>query len=231
MKLIKSAFPFAIVYVRRRRRQINTDPMEHSKGYLEVLGTSCPLAQQSSQDWFSAHTDAAALFSSLSPPRHITQDQIDIYNRLIQSCAGYIAFISLDIFPAKQTPQGGVCRDNFSLVFSFLTRGKRERGEQTITWRKYNHIFWLWFVLLRIHHMAVEWTVPPNIVDSGTTDGVVAREGSNVSLSCRATGHPEPNITWRREDGAEFVYNGVPGSDTFFLSFVFIPPKVLTSKS
>ena len=73
--------------------------------------------------------------------------------------------------------------------------------------------------------MAVEWTVPPNIVDSGTTDGVVAREGSNVSLSCRATGHPEPNITWRREDGAEFVYNGVPGSDTFFLSFVFIPPK------
>jgi hypothetical protein len=54
-------------------------------------------------------------------------------------------------------------------------------------------------------------TVPPNIVDSGTTDGVVAREGSNVSLSCRATGHPEPNITWKREDGSEFIYNGVSG--------------------
>nr|CAH0099633.1 unnamed protein product [Daphnia galeata] len=55
----------------------------------------------------------------------------------------------------------------------------------------------------------LEVLVPPNIVDSGTTDGVVAREGSNVSLSCRATGHPEPNITWKREDGSEFIYNGV----------------------
>jgi hypothetical protein len=61
--------------------------------------------------------------------------------------------------------------------------------------------------------------VPPNIVDSGTTDGVVAREGSNVSLSCRATGHPEPNITWKREDGSEFIYNGVAGQfDPIFYS-------------
>lgn len=62
-----------------------------------------------------------------------------------------------------------------------------------------------------IYNNAANKTVPPNIVDSGTTDGVVAREGSNVSLSCRATGHPEPNITWKREDGSEFIYNGVAG--------------------
>lgn len=55
----------------------------------------------------------------------------------------------------------------------------------------------------------LEVLVPPNIVDSGTTDGVVAREGSNASLSCRATGHPEPNITWKREDGSEFIHNGI----------------------
>ena len=53
--------------------------------------------------------------------------------------------------------------------------------------------------------------VPPQIVDKGTTDGVVAREGSNVTLTCQATGHPEPNITWRKEDGSEFIHNGVPG--------------------
>ena len=65
-------------------------------------------------------------------------------------------------------------------------------------------------------------TVPPNIVDSGTTDGVVAREGSNVSLSCRATGHPEPNITWKREDGSEFIYNGVAGQFDPPLFFLFV---------
>lgn len=71
-----------------------------------------------------------------------------------------------------------------------------------------------------IYNNAANKTVPPNIVDSGTTDGVVAREGSNVSLSCRATGHPEPNITWKREDGSEFIYNGVAGQ--FDPRFFFI---------
>jgi len=36
----------------------------------------------------------------------------------------------------------------------------------------------------------------------------MAREGSNVSLSCQATGFPQPNITWKREDGSQFTYNG-----------------------
>jgi len=50
--------------------------------------------------------------------------------------------------------------------------------------------------------------VPPNIVDRSNSDGVMAREGSNVSLSCQATGFPQPNITWKREDGSQFTYNG-----------------------
>ena len=50
----------------------------------------------------------------------------------------------------------------------------------------------------------VSCAVPPQIVDSGTTDAIIAREGANVSLSCQGTGHPEPNITWKREDGREF---------------------------
>ena len=29
----------------------------------------------------------------------------------------------------------------------------------------------------------------------------VVREGDDVVLSCKAGGHPAPNIKWRREDG------------------------------
>lgn len=30
---------------------------------------------------------------------------------------------------------------------------------------------------------------------------MVAKEGSNVTLKCSATGSPPPTIMWRREDG------------------------------
>ncbi|XP_012136048.1 neurotrimin isoform X2 [Megachile rotundata] len=43
--------------------------------------------------------------------------------------------------------------------------------------------------------------VPPDILDSDTSTDMMVREGSNVTLHCTATGSPEPNITWRREDG------------------------------
>ncbi len=45
-------------------------------------------------------------------------------------------------------------------------------------------------------------TVPPNIVDSGSSKSKVAvRENANVTLRCQADGFPTPNITWKREDG------------------------------
>ncbi|XP_077555317.1 lachesin-like [Haemaphysalis longicornis] len=43
--------------------------------------------------------------------------------------------------------------------------------------------------------------VPPDIVGSESSSDVLVREGSNVTLSCRAKGYPAPRITWRREDG------------------------------
>lgn len=44
--------------------------------------------------------------------------------------------------------------------------------------------------------------VPPDIIDSESSSDTTVREGSNVSLTCAARGHPQPHIVWRREDGA-----------------------------
>ncbi|XP_037273583.2 lachesin-like [Rhipicephalus microplus] len=47
----------------------------------------------------------------------------------------------------------------------------------------------------------IDVLVPPDIVGSESSSDVLVREGSNVTLSCRAKGYPAPRITWRREDG------------------------------
>ncbi|XP_015930533.1 lachesin [Parasteatoda tepidariorum] len=49
--------------------------------------------------------------------------------------------------------------------------------------------------------------VPPSFVDSETSSEVLAREGTNVTLSCRVRGHPPPTTTWRREDGQILMSN------------------------
>ncbi|GFV57013.1 lachesin [Trichonephila clavipes] len=36
-------------------------------------------------------------------------------------------------------------------------------------------------------------------MNESSTD-ITAREGTNVSLLCKAKGYPSPNISWRRED-------------------------------
>lgn len=53
------------------------------------------------------------------------------------------------------------------------------------------------------HHMLFLWhiPVPPDILDYPTSTDMVAKEGSNVTLKCSATGSPPPTIMWRREDG------------------------------
>jgi len=38
---------------------------------------------------------------------------------------------------------------------------------------------------------------------------VIVSEGGNVSLSCKANGHPAPLITWRREDNEPILPNGM----------------------
>ncbi|XP_026292997.1 lachesin-like isoform X1 [Frankliniella occidentalis] len=52
--------------------------------------------------------------------------------------------------------------------------------------------------------------VPPTIVDKDTSTDMVVRESSNVTLTCKAHGYPEPYVMWRREDGEDISYNGEP---------------------
>lgn len=47
----------------------------------------------------------------------------------------------------------------------------------------------------------LEVVVPPDIMDQESSSSTVrVREGTNVSLTCKASGYPEPSISWRRED-------------------------------
>ena len=61
------------------------------------------------------------------------------------------------------------------------------------------------------------FSVPPEIIDAeSSTSTVNIRENYNASLICKATGTPEPEITWKREDGRKIVikrkkHNGKKG--------------------
>ncbi|XP_034934041.1 lachesin-like isoform X2 [Chelonus insularis] len=49
----------------------------------------------------------------------------------------------------------------------------------------------------------VDVLVRPDILTSGTSQGeVVVKEGENATLECKATGHPQPKIFWRKEKGS-----------------------------
>lgn len=54
--------------------------------------------------------------------------------------------------------------------------------------------------------------VPPQIIDKDTSTDLVVKEGSNVTLHCKAAGHPEPFVMWRREDNQEIQHNGRMGN-------------------
>nr|XP_029725048.1 neurotrimin-like [Aedes albopictus] len=49
--------------------------------------------------------------------------------------------------------------------------------------------------------------VPPNIDDSLSSSDVIVREGSNVTLKCRATGSPQPQVKWKRDDNSKIAIN------------------------
>lgn len=54
--------------------------------------------------------------------------------------------------------------------------------------------------------------VPPVIIESLTSNDMVVREGTNVTLMCKARGYPEPYVMWRREDGDEMSIAGEVGN-------------------
>lgn len=62
--------------------------------------------------------------------------------------------------------------------------------------------------------------VPPSIVDRETSSDMVVLESTNVSLTCKATGYPEPYVMWRREDGEDIRYNGENGN-CIFMNFYY----------
>lgn len=55
-----------------------------------------------------------------------------------------------------------------------------------------------------------------------TSNDMVVREGTNVTLTCKAKGFPEPYVMWRREDGDEMSISGENG-ERYFLDSISIP--------
>ncbi|EAT35448.1 AAEL012384-PA [Aedes aegypti] len=48
----------------------------------------------------------------------------------------------------------------------------------------------------------VDVQLPPDISDEQSSSDMTVREGGNVTFFCKATGHPTPKVTWRRDDGS-----------------------------
>ncbi|PZC85175.1 hypothetical protein B5X24_HaOG202360 [Helicoverpa armigera] len=65
-----------------------------------------------------------------------------------------------------------------------------------ITWRREDHEP----VLLKKPQSREFDKVPPDIMSDETSGDVSVQELENATLTCKATGHPPPKITWRRED-------------------------------
>ncbi|XP_068916288.1 neurotrimin-like isoform X1 [Tenebrio molitor] len=49
--------------------------------------------------------------------------------------------------------------------------------------------------------------VPPNIDDSLSSSDVIVREGANETLTCKATGSPQPSVKWKRDDNKQITIN------------------------
>lgn len=50
-------------------------------------------------------------------------------------------------------------------------------------------------------------SVPPNIDDSLSSSDVIVREGANETLTCKATGSPQPSVKWKRDDNSKITIN------------------------
>lgn len=72
------------------------------------------------------------------------------------------------------------------------------------------------------------FSVPPNIDDSLSSSDVIVREGSNITLKCRAHGSPQPTIKWKRDDNSRININkSLSGEKNFLIKidwkFIIFP--------
>lgn len=56
--------------------------------------------------------------------------------------------------------------------------------------------------------------VPPDFISEETSGDVMVPEGGTVKLVCRARGHPEPHVQWRREDNSDIIIREPSGLRT-----------------
>ncbi|KAM7361462.1 dpr-interacting protein gamma isoform 3-T4 [Cochliomyia hominivorax] len=57
----------------------------------------------------------------------------------------------------------------------------------------------------------IDVQVPPDIINEESSSDLAVQEGEDATLICKATGNPQPRVTWRREDG-EMILLRKPGS-------------------
>lgn len=57
--------------------------------------------------------------------------------------------------------------------------------------------------------------MPPDIINEESSTDIAVQEGEDATLVCKATGHPTPRVTWRREDGEHILMkkSGVSGKE------------------
>nr|CAH7717532.1 unnamed protein product [Callosobruchus chinensis] len=51
----------------------------------------------------------------------------------------------------------------------------------------------------------LEVQISPDILPDNEVPESMIKEGGNITLRCKATGVPEPTVTWRREDGNNII--------------------------